>query len=1187
MWIRDSLKHGNNFVLKMKEETEVDEIKPTKDLKVTTSILDAFDLLKAVDKDGKLNGGAKIISRLQGGENEKELKYVLKRLVRSLGANVPEIRAGYFATLVALLKKFEVTVVQLLELEVGDVALGQILVCGAIFRSGHMLTCTEEEQKEILQLLLKAGAKKSYLSTAAYLMLLDYVITLDDNQFSTIVWSNIRQDFKKELKEHSLDSLHFLMVVSKKFPEKVKLRKLLGVAEILCEDNIHVICEKLMTGIDFNSLNHPIYKEIGISIAQSPHLQLFWTSGIDSQLVKHNRNRELVAVNMLTTILNNLKDNVEVIPELISKNFFKLFMDWFKGLQTASKIRNKRENEDDHKIMIKKEKDLLNALNKALKLEKVDSAIRVQILKKLLFNPGELNFTEITGTSVVKSIIADLDKSGVKKMAKLFKGVLLNTDKCVKDTVERNWFNIERIRAAELISYLVSHDTVKDDTEFKLTYMKILMCFGFFKISSGDNAAVSSDLSASTKSCFYRCFTSRFTNADSLVEVLSSLSDFINGILKKEEVRTKLEKQFPKENMECWEMLTEVSAKIQKILSKSKVDKVFLILLYQLGLFLFSEPDHVKMARSSIKELKSCYEHYRKGNKKKVKKVAKEGNLAEEEPEWMEVLIEVLLSILSTESSVLRSVVQCVFRLLWEYITPTSVGQILSVLDPDSENNPLTQDSDSEDGDDDKSESEDEDKVDEDDKAENGGSDEESDSEEEDDDKVTVPDQLRIAVQKALGSAALESDAESIDADMIDEEHGKKLDDALAEAFRQFNQGKGKKTKKDRKDKKALSDFRIRALDLIDIYLEKELSMDICLGMIAPLTRCLEFCIQDSQFSELENRVRKTIKVLTKIRKFSSTDDITLEILCDNLKSVIDKGSRSHFMFQAIGDIVTHFATFIIHCSMKIDSKVTKSPKKQALSPLVTVFKEALQSYFQNRNCMLPIIFFHNVLQTEWEGSYELVPIIVENIFNSNVRQFRRNEGVELMAGFYRSLKRSKPSGEALNSLNKLETHFENKLKSTLKSDTELNKNPVEGFSAGLIDDNDIYRWEVLIIGPPDTLYEGGFFKAHLHFPKEYPLRPPRMKFVTEIWHPNIEKNGDVCISILHEPGDDKWGYEKASERWLPVHTVETILISVISMLADPNDESPANVDAAKEWRESYSEFKRKVAQCVRKSQED
>jgi len=151
----------------------------------------------------------------------------------------------------------------------------------------------------------------------------------------------------------------------------------------------------------------------------------------------------------------------------------------------------------------------------------------------------------------------------------------------------------------------------------------------------------------------------------------------------------------------------------------------------------------------------------------------------------------------------------------------------------------------------------------------------------------------------------------------------------------------------------------------------------------------------------------------------------------------------------------------------------------------------------------------------------------------------------------------------------------------------ELGKHPVEGFSAGLIDDNDIFKWEVLIIGPSDTLYEGGFFKCHLVFPQEYPLRPPKLTVITDIWHPNIERNGDVCISILHEPGDDRWGYEKASERWLPVHTVETILVSVISMLADPNDESPANVDAAKEWRENYPEFKKKVARCVRKSQEE
>ncbi|CEF67310.1 Ubiquitin-conjugating enzyme E2 G1 [Strongyloides ratti] len=139
----------------------------------------------------------------------------------------------------------------------------------------------------------------------------------------------------------------------------------------------------------------------------------------------------------------------------------------------------------------------------------------------------------------------------------------------------------------------------------------------------------------------------------------------------------------------------------------------------------------------------------------------------------------------------------------------------------------------------------------------------------------------------------------------------------------------------------------------------------------------------------------------------------------------------------------------------------------------------------------------------------------------------------------------------------------------------ELQKNPVDGFSAGLVNDDDVYKWEVLIIGPPDTIYE------------EYPQRPPKMRFISEMWHPNIAKNGSVCISILHEPGDDHFGYERPEERWLPVHTVETILLSVISILADPNSESPANVDAAKEFINNYDEFKKKVAQCVRKSQEE
>ncbi|OAY68498.1 Ubiquitin-conjugating enzyme E2 7 [Ananas comosus] len=98
-----------------------------------------------------------------------------------------------------------------------------------------------------------------------------------------------------------------------------------------------------------------------------------------------------------------------------------------------------------------------------------------------------------------------------------------------------------------------------------------------------------------------------------------------------------------------------------------------------------------------------------------------------------------------------------------------------------------------------------------------------------------------------------------------------------------------------------------------------------------------------------------------------------------------------------------------------------------------------------------------------------------------------------------------------------------------------------------------------------------------MSFPKNYPNSPPTVRFTSEMWHPNVYPDGRVCISILHAPGEDPNGYELASERWTPVHTVESIVLSIISMLSSPNDESPANVEAAKEWRERRDEFKKKV----------
>ena len=135
-----------------------------------------------------------------------------------------------------------------------------------------------------------------------------------------------------------------------------------------------------------------------------------------------------------------------------------------------------------------------------------------------------------------------------------------------------------------------------------------------------------------------------------------------------------------------------------------------------------------------------------------------------------------------------------------------------------------------------------------------------------------------------------------------------------------------------------------------------------------------------------------------------------------------------------------------------------------------------------------------------------------------------------------------------------------------------LQEEPVEGFRVTLVDEGDLYNWEVAIFGPPNTYYEGGYFKARLKFPIDYPYSPPAFRFLTKMWHPNIYETGDVCISILHPPVDDPQSGELPSERWNPTQNVRTILLSVISLLNEPNTFSPANVDASvmyRKWKES------------------
>ncbi|ORY16069.1 ubiquitin-conjugating enzyme/RWD-like protein [Clohesyomyces aquaticus] len=138
-----------------------------------------------------------------------------------------------------------------------------------------------------------------------------------------------------------------------------------------------------------------------------------------------------------------------------------------------------------------------------------------------------------------------------------------------------------------------------------------------------------------------------------------------------------------------------------------------------------------------------------------------------------------------------------------------------------------------------------------------------------------------------------------------------------------------------------------------------------------------------------------------------------------------------------------------------------------------------------------------------------------------------------------------------------------------------------------LINDN-VFEWSVaLIVLNPDSLYYGGYFKAKMTFPRNYPYSPPDFKFLRPLYHPNIYPDGRLCISILHQPGEDEMSGESAGERWSPVQRVETVLISILSLLDDAEVSSPANVDAGVMLRNKPEMYKDMVKRDLETSKQD
>tara|TARA_X000000950_G_C13721580_1_gene580485 strand:+ start:62 stop:508 length:447 start_codon:yes stop_codon:yes gene_type:complete len=116
-----------------------------------------------------------------------------------------------------------------------------------------------------------------------------------------------------------------------------------------------------------------------------------------------------------------------------------------------------------------------------------------------------------------------------------------------------------------------------------------------------------------------------------------------------------------------------------------------------------------------------------------------------------------------------------------------------------------------------------------------------------------------------------------------------------------------------------------------------------------------------------------------------------------------------------------------------------------------------------------------------------------------------------------------------------------------------IQKDPPANCSAGPDGDN-IFSWTATIMGPTETVYEGGLFYLNIEFPQNYPYKPPKVRFITKIYHPNINSSGGICLDIL-------------KDQWSPVLTVSKVLLSICSLLTDPNPDDPLVLSIAEQYK--------------------
>lgn len=872
--------------------------------------------------------------------------------------------------------------------------IGQILVCGAILHANKINSANDAEITKCIETLINAAHHKIYHSSLAYTFLLELLDKLNESQFERIMWPLMQKELKRQWEIQNINTVHFVIKSIQKYPDLVDedfLSSSLQTKEILTPSSYKHLGRLFWSPNSIMvAVTHPSYEAFGHYLSSVPEKKLldFWQKEINEILLAPTKYKEIVTLRLLTIIFNDGKIKPKTALSLLSNSFIALIT---KALKNGKQQKN---NESLPALYT----ELFEAIEKYMKQEGVTEGDKVAFILKFVESPSTLVIEKYTPSRMIHKFITLLKSDGVHQLFEFYKNILLDR-KTKNPKSKEGWLHVEREHCVQMLQTLLVQKSVHSDNEWRAEQLQFLLKYGLFYVNKKTDAIVkeresdvlTNDLAHKLKQAFFSSLQAKSQNIETEKATLLAIVEYCNKQITAKSSNKTLRHPLSDEALQAWQkMYTNVTAKKK---AKKILYNVFDILLMHMGLQVFVD---AQLAIFSIDDLEKCLE--RSQSKLKAKSKSSEPN----EAEWIEVVVDLFLQLLSQSKSFMRTVVDNVFPELCPNLTPAAVDQILMMLDM-SEKNPLTPHNAAEESDGDDNESDDENESEEENvEGEADDPDESSGSEDEDltdaDEEGTASDQLRSAISQALGLAMPETDTESVDLNDMDDAEADRLDVALSDAFRSLRKKTGeskKKTKLERTTNTTVMHFRIRVLDLIEIYLKTSPSLAITLNILTDLIPMYEQCVGNKDHQPLVNRLQRVLRMLLNLREFSNIANVNEVKLYELFQSIINVKTNPAAINEQ-NKLRSNLSAFLIAVS-----QLLKSPDQILLEAVAG----CLENFLKTRNPKVQYSVFSDIFKTRWTGVWRLGQIIARtSLLRADKRRpFRRSQAFDLLCIIYKN----------------------------------------------------------------------------------------------------------------------------------------------------------------------------------------